>query len=393
MLQPVALQVLLIEDNPADSDLIADALEDAHVSFVPGASTFTLAHVDRLAAGLARVAAGDVAVVLLDLSLPDSQGFATFVRLAAQAPATPIVVLSGLDDEALAIHAVREGAQDYLVKGQVDGVTLVRALRYAIERKRAEAERARLVAEQVSAEAALRARNEMLATIAHDLRTPLTTIHGVTQLLARRVAGNRLPTLEELQRQLEQISRSTIRMTHLIDELVDGARLQAGNALELRRTRTDLVALAREAAADAQRMTDRHTVRFDSPEQTLTGTWDAARLERVLANLLSNAVKYSPEGGEVTITAACEGAAPARTAVLRVRDQGLGIPADDLPFIFERFYRARNVAGHIQGSGIGLAGARQILEQHGGTLTVESDEGTGSTFTVRLPLDSPSTGA
>ncbi len=389
MIEPATLQVLLIEDNPADADLIEDTLEEAQLDLLPGAAAFALMRVDRLAAGLARVQAGDVAVVLLDLSLPDSQGLDTFRRLAAAAPTTPIVVLSGLDDEALAGHAVREGAQDYLVKGQVDGATLVRALRYAVERKHAEEERARLVGEQAAAEAALRTRNEMLATIAHDLRTPLTTIHGVTQLLARRVARGARLTPEDLQRQLEQIARSTTRMTRLIDDLVDVARLRAGHPLELRRVPTDLVALARQAAAEAQRSTDEHTVVFEAAEPAIEGLWDAARLERVLANLLGNAVKYSPAGSEVRVTVGREGTPPDGWAVLRVRDQGIGIPAADQPRIFERFYRAANVAGQIQGTGIGLAGARQIVEQHGGTITVQSQEGAGSTFTVRLPLDIP----
>ncbi|HLH26733.1 MAG TPA: hybrid sensor histidine kinase/response regulator [Chloroflexota bacterium] len=389
MVQPATLQVLLIEDNPADSDLIAEALEDAQLGLVPGAAAFALTHVDSLAAGLARLVASEVAVVLLDLSLPDSHGFETFVRLATQAPATPIVVLSGLDDEGLAVHAVREGAQDYLVKGQVDGATLVRALRYAIERKHAEEERARLVSEQAAAEAALRARNEMLAAVVHDLRTPLTTIHGVTQLLTRRVAGGQLPAPDELERQLAQIARSTTRMTRLIDDLVDVAQLQAGHPLDLRRAPTDLVALARQAVAETQRTAERHTIRFASPEPAVVGTWDAARLERVVANLLGNAVKYSPGGGDVAVTVTREGTPPDAWAVLRVRDEGLGIPAEDLPRVFERFYRGTNVAGQIQGSGIGLAGARQIVEQHGGSIAVESQEGVGSTFTVRLPLDAP----
>jgi signal transduction histidine kinase len=112
------------------------------------------------------------------------------------------------------------------------------------------------------------------------------------------------------------------------------------------------------------------------------------RLERVLENLLSNAIKYSPEGGSITVAIADEEIG-GPWAVLTVRDQGLGIPAADLPRVFERFQRARNVEGRIGGTGIGLASARQIVEQHGGTIAAESAEGTGSTFTVRLPLAFP----
>jgi signal transduction histidine kinase len=118
----------------------------------------------------------------------------------------------------------------------------------------------------------------------------------------------------------------------------------------------------------------------------LFGDWDAARLGRVLANLLANAIKYSPQGGPITVDLKREEMDAGAFAVLAVRDQGLGIPAEDLPRIFEPFQRARNVVGRIGGSGLGLASVRQIVEQHGGTIAVTSEGGAGSTFTVRLPL-------
>jgi signal transduction histidine kinase len=119
-------------------------------------------------------------------------------------------------------------------------------------------------------------------------------------------------------------------------------------------------------------------------------------LERVLGNLLSNAIKYSPDGGEIAVTVEVEGRKGGGTegggdgegewAVLTVRDEGVGIPAGEVPKLFERFFRASNVAGRIAGTGVGLAGARQIVAQHGGTIAVASEEGRGSAFTVRLPL-------
>jgi len=129
--EPTPVRILLIEDNPDDAWLLQALLAGAR-----GAS-FHLECADRLAAGLARLAAGEHDVVLLDLSLPDSQGFEAFVAVQRQAPDVPIVILSGLEDEALALKTVQAGAQDYLVKEQTDGRLLVRAIRYAIERKRA----------------------------------------------------------------------------------------------------------------------------------------------------------------------------------------------------------------------------------------------------------------
>src|SRR5205085_140437 len=126
-----------------------------------------------------------------------------------------------------------------------------------------------------------------------------------------------------------------------------------------------------------------HSIHVEATVSALVGLWDGARLERVLLNLFANAVKYSPDGGAISLTVSRED----HWAVVTVRDQGLGIPAADLPHIFERFHRAGNV-GRISGTGIGLAEARQIVEQHGGTVTVASQEGCGTTFTLRLPLPS-----
>src|ERR1041385_8689520 len=124
------IRVLLIEDNPGDARLIQLMLREA------GAGLFSAEHVDRLEQGIERLGRGDVDIVLVDLSLPDSQGLETFARLHAAAPHVPIVVLTGLDDTTVAVNAVHEGAQDFLVKGRVDGQLLARAIRYAIERKR-----------------------------------------------------------------------------------------------------------------------------------------------------------------------------------------------------------------------------------------------------------------
>ena len=132
-------RILLIEDNIGDARLIEEMLSEA------GGKLFHLVRVDRLSAGLERLAAGDIAAVLLDLGLPDSQGYETFDRVQRQAPQVPIILLTGRDDEELAIRAVRQGGQDYLVKGQVDGRLLARTLRYGIERKRAEEELLKII--------------------------------------------------------------------------------------------------------------------------------------------------------------------------------------------------------------------------------------------------------
>jgi signal transduction histidine kinase len=195
-----------------------------------------------------------------------------------------------------------------------------------------------------------------------------------------------LPEAARLADGLTTIESAASKMTAMISELLDLARLQAGRSLELQEEPSDLVALARRAVADAQGAAPGHELRVETSLPALVGVWDPVRLERVIGNLLSNAIKYSPEGGTVTISIGQDTAGPAPVAVLSVSDEGIGIPAADLPHVFERFRRGRNVVGRIEGTGIGLAGARQIVEQHGGTITAVSQEGSGTSITVRLPL-------
>lgn len=281
-------------------------------------------------------------------------------------------------------------------------------------------ENARLYEE---AQEAVRVRDDFLAAASHDLKSPLTAIHGQAQLLQRHVRRGVAP--EQLLGGLTTIETVALGMAAQVDELLDVARLRIGEPLALERRPTDLVALARQHVERCQAGTTSHQVRLKTSLSTsclifkkeaeqvqsapwkhatcthtcsasLVGDWDPVRIGRVLDNLLSNAVKYSP-GGVVVVTVDRGEAPPARRrggvaagnwAVFSVLDHGLGIPKNDLGRVFERFHRGANVIGRIAGSGIGLAGARQIVEQHGGTIEVSSVEGHGSTFTVHLPLAS-----
>jgi len=158
--------------------------------------------------------------------------------------------------------------------------------------------------------------------------------------------------------------------------------VQSTDDLQLQLEPTDLVQLTRQAIDEHQQGTQRHTLRLDAPPGEIVGAWDVGRLQRVIDNLVGNAIKYSPAGGQVIVGLEVCG----EWAVITVSDQGVGIPAVDLPRVFEPFHRGSNVIGRIGGTGIGLAGTRRIVERHGGSLEVHSTEGAGSTFTVRLPL-------
>jgi PAS domain S-box-containing protein len=231
-----------------------------------------------------------------------------------------------------------------------------------------------------------REKDDFLAAAAHDLRNPLTAIQVHAEVLLRRTNRPDTPDREDVVAGLSQVLIAAQRMSALTGQMLDLTRLQMGRPVDLHRDPTDLVALVSAVAEHHASTTKRHVIRVvaDSPE--LIGLWDASRIERVIQNLLSNAIKFSPNGGEITVTVAQERDATGGIAVLTVRDQGIGIPSEDLPRLFDRFYRAGNVVGQIVGTGVGLTSVRQVVEGHGGTVVIESRLGHGSAFILRLPL-------
>jgi signal transduction histidine kinase len=231
---------------------------------------------------------------------------------------------------------------------------------------------------------AIELRDTFLATVSHDLKNPLATIKGQAQLLRRAAAGENSPLSARMDDGLRRLQATVDRMTRILDGLLDVASLELGGRLDLDRQQMDLVEVARRIAAEHQERAGRHFIQI-AGEPQLIGQWDLARLERVMDNLLGNAVKYSPDGSVITVVCVREDDADGAWAMVSVRDQGVGIPVADLSHIFERFHRARNVGG-VRGVGIGLATVREIVEQHGGSVTVESRQGEGSTFTIHLPM-------
>jgi signal transduction histidine kinase len=238
-------------------------------------------------------------------------------------------------------------------------------------------------------QAATRDREVFLASVAHDLKSPLTVIKGHSDLLATQTASGKPIDADRIATGLARIAASTQQLTAMVDELLWLAQLDIDRAAEQHASPTDIVDLVRRVV-DAQAPTaPRHRLRLMSPVPSLVGAWDSARLERVVSNLLSNAVKYSPRGGDVRILVTAEDGG--ETAVLSIADDGVGIPADDLPHVFERFFRAENVDVGFPGTGLGLASVRQIVQGMAGNVTVDSREGVGTTVMVRLPTRPPGT--
>ena len=366
--------VLLIEDNPGDVVLLRALLAE-----VDG-DAFCVVHANRLAMGLNRLAEGGIDVVLQDLSLPDGNGLEILRTLRREAAKIPIVVLTGLDDEALALQAVQEGAQDYLVKGSTNGHSLARCIRYAIERERLRTE---LEEARDQALAAARLKSEFLANISHELRTPLTAILGFSSLLRRNHHG----TCDARQlNHLERIHQNGQHLLAMINDLLDLSKIEAGKVsispeqvhagAVIEQVVDTLLPLAAEHDIDLEEVIEDGLPTFQS---------DPIRLHQILLNLGSNAIKFTHHGG-VTVAARQEG----ESLVFLVRDTGIGIPQDALESIFDEF---RQVDGSITreygGTGLGLSVSRQLARLLGGDIEVSSREGKGSTFTLRLPLTPP----
>jgi signal transduction histidine kinase len=234
---------------------------------------------------------------------------------------------------------------------------------------------------------AIRERDAFLAAISHDLKTPLTVIKGNAELLSGQFKDGGAPDRARVAKGLEKITANTGRLTTLVDQLLWLAQLEMDQPVDLNHSCVDLVALTDRALREYQATTTLHRLILTPNVTTLEGWWDEERIESAVGNLISNAIKYSPEGGAIEVVIDAD--EDRQMGILTVRDGGLGIPALDLPHVFDRFYRAGNVGEVIVGTGMGLAGVRHAIEAHGGQVGVESAEGVGSAFILELPLSCP----
>jgi signal transduction histidine kinase len=224
-----------------------------------------------------------------------------------------------------------------------------------------------------------RQKDQFITTVSHELRTPLTSIHGYVNLLVED-EGEALP--EERRRFLSIIERNTKRLRHLVDDLLLISELDAGK-LKLKLNKFDLLALTRESVESARPTAEAGDITLDvAPGSPLELTGDRLRLGQLLDNVISNALKFTPRGGSVSIrTSRTNG-----SAFVEVEDTGVGIAADDLRHLFERFYRTEGAeASAVQGTGLGLAISQAIAEAHGGLIDVTSKENVGTTFRIALP--------
>jgi signal transduction histidine kinase len=350
--------VLLVEDNPGDARLLREMFSEDRSLKVELTCVSFMAEAER------HLAANAVDVVLLDLGLPDAQGLAAIRRARAAAPGVPLVVLTGMDDEELAAQSLQEGAQDYLIKGQIEIRGLLRALRYAGERKRLE-----------------RLKDEFVSTVSHELRTPLTSITGSLGLLMGKAAGILPKSAERL---LEIAHTNSVRLVRLVNDILDIEKLESGRAVfDLKRV--DVGSLVGQMVEGIRGMAEGHQVKIRVEAAAAIGEVraDTDRLGQVITNLLSNAVKFSPPDDEVVVTIE-NGVDLVR---ISVRDHGPGISDEFKPRVFERFAQADATdARRKGGTGLGLSIVKEIVDRLSGEVGFGDAPGGGTVFHVELPV-------
>jgi PAS domain S-box-containing protein len=510
----MSLNILLVEDNPADADLLLELLAE-----VPDLN-WRIESVERLSSAKNKLSEGIFHLILLDLSLPDSFGLETLNKVRSWQFHLPIIVMTGLNDEAIALESVRLGAQDYLVKGNLSTELLIRSIRYSIERYQAlwlhqkselqfraifnhtlelviilnpqgiiqEINQTALqflelpteeilgmecwdlqmwdnpesksingqlrlkLAIEKAAEGVLQnyetiiygknppnmivdfslqpvidqtdggvimlvieARNitqrkqaemEMIKAwekekelselryqfvnmVSHEFRTPMSTILLSSELLESHYEKW---SPEKRQTHFQRIKQALKRMTDLLEDILIIGKVNAGK-LEFKPTEINLLEFCQEIVSEIQNSVGiNHQIIFQATADCPVGQMDEKLLRLILNNLLTNAVKYSSAGSQVHFlldwqTISSPSPQPSRIVVLTIQDQGIGIPLADQKYLFSHFYRATNV-GTVAGTGLGLAIVKQAVDLHGGEINFISEPELGTTFSVKLPLES-----
>ncbi|HLF78625.1 MAG TPA: ATP-binding protein [Dehalococcoidia bacterium] len=361
------MQVMLVEDNPGDARLIQEMLRDVQ------SQNFVFQHATSLAGALAHLESESADVLLLDLGLPDSQGVDTLLRARAGAPHLPIVVLTGLDDEEMALESLQLGAQDYLVKGQMESGPLSRCIRYAVERNQVDG----MLRETLNdLEARTQEMESFVYSVSHDLKEPLRTLEAFSRFLLEDYSD----VLDDQGRDyLSRLAAASARLKDMIEELLMLTRL-GRRPHEMERISVETV-VESIIAANQVGIQERNavvTVDGDLPDVRA----DRSHVEQIFGNLIGNALKFNASGSpsiEIGVSDARAG-----WVTFFVRDNGIGIAPEYHERIFGIFQRL-HLREEYEGTGAGLAIVKRAAETLDGTVWLESEFGAGATFFVRLP--------
>lgn len=364
-----AIKLLLIEDDEDDFVLTRDLLDE----LVEG--QYTLDWASSATEGEAELAKNEHDVCLMDYRLGEDDGLSLLKKAPALGFTSPIIMLTGQDDTEVDTSALKGGAVDYLVKSQLNGARLARAIRYAVARR--EVEREQL--ERLRVEAESRSKSEFLAHLSHELRTPLTAILGYTDILLHRSASKKDES------DLQTIKRNGQHLLSLLNDVLDLSKIAAGR-LEINMQTVDLNSFLAElrslmeVAAKEKKLSLRFVAHKPLPRSIHT---DPIRLRQILINLIGNAIKFTERGYvEVKIQVPD----PARSHIqFAVRDTGVGIDSRDIEKLFQPFSQGDgNRFSADQGTGLGLTISKQLAARLGGDIKVSSQPGQGSTFILSI---------
>jgi signal transduction histidine kinase len=386
-------RILLIEDNPEDTLLIRQMLtQTGMIGTVPAEFELVCAH--TLAQGLSLLARERIDVTLLELSLPDRRWLETISRVRALSSGVTIPLLTGLDQDALAILALQNGVQDYLAREDLaDGRTLARVIRHAIDLRRLREELEsyaqkfqRMEAELCQARAAAielsRLQPDFPANMSHEMLTPMNAVIGMTGLLLdTELDADQLDCAETIQ-------SSANALLKIINNMLDLSTLEAGE-LTLEISDFDLSQVLNDALDPFTRQAADQKIELVSLVYSGVSTrlrGEAGRLQQVLINLLDNALKFTKRG-EVILRVRQEHETPTEVLLnFAVSDTGIGIPLETHGRLFQAFVQVDGSETRpYSGAGLGLTISKQLVELMGGQIGLNSEPGKGSTFwfTVR----------
>ena len=383
------IKVLLIEDNPGDVRLIWEILSEVRNS------PFYLSVSDSLLNGLKEIEKEKPDIILLDLSLGDSNGIYTLNRVRDKAKNVPIVILTGMDDEVTAIRSLKEGAQDYLVKGRTDSDLLKRAIIYSIERFRLISE---LEEKQARLEEQDKVKYNFTLMVFHELLIPATSIKSAVNLIEKNIGENGYSPYSAI------IKSNTQNIFALLDDLINASEIGTGT-FAVKKELVNIGEIIRKDADEisAYALDKKISISLDIPPDLPSVRLDVRRIKQVLNNLIINSVRFSNEDSVVTVSVREKGiqeiSAPGyvrqlcadikKYQVLSVKDNGSGISQNNRTGIFDTFFSSsKTVPKAHKGIGLGLVIAKNIVSAHGGCIWVESEgEGKGSVFNVIIPVE------
>lgn len=366
--------VLIVDDTPANLNLLFAMLTN-HGYKVRAAINGNMA--------LKSVFAALPELILLDINMPEMNGFDVCRQLKADVRTRdiPIIFISASDETEDKVRAFDVGGVDYVTKPfQVEEVLARVGTQMMLYQQRRELEEFRQ--REIDYFKDLNhMKDQFVATVSHDLKNPIGVIKGYADLLEKNPA---LANDTQAQDYIKRIRRGAEQMLILVTDLLDLAKIEAG--MELGVSPNSLDGFLRDQLENFGMLAENKSISlgYNPPRQDVMLMFDPNRMSQVIKNLLSNAIKYTRDGGKVDISTETRD----HHVLIKISDSGLGIPTEDIPFIFDKFYRVskQEHLAAADGTGLGLSITKAIVEQHRGTIRVESEVGKGSVFHIELPL-------